>query len=85
MTREIPVIDLAPFRDGGAADRKRVAGELAKACETLGFLVVSGHGVPAADGAALYEAALRFFDLPLAEKLAVRRPRDDQNRDYIPY
>lgn len=82
---EVPVIDLALFRDGGAADRERIAGQVAEACETLGFLVVSGHGVPAADGEALYQAAQEFFDRPLAEKMTVRRPRNDQNRGYIPY
>jgi isopenicillin N synthase-like dioxygenase len=85
MTLEIPVIDLAPFRDGGADERKRVGDAVAHACETLGFLVVSGHGVPAAAGEALHRAALAFFDLPLSEKLRVRRPRNDQNRGYIPY
>ena len=82
---EIPVIDLAPFRDGSAADRKRVGDAVAHACETMGFLVVSGHGVPAATGAALYRTALQFFDTPLADKLCVRRLRNDQNRGYIPY
>jgi isopenicillin N synthase-like dioxygenase len=85
MALEIPVIDLMPFRDGGAADRARVAKAVADACETLGFLVVSGHGVPASTGAALHRAALAFFDLPLDEKLCVRRPHNDQNRGYIPY
>ena len=28
---------------------------------------------------------MSFFDLSLDEKLAVRRPRNDQNRGYIPY
>jgi len=81
----VPVIDLAPFRYGGAVDRERVAAQVAEACETLSFLVVSGHGVPAVDGEALYQAAHEFFDRPLAEKLTVRRPRNDQNRGYIPY
>ena len=63
----------------------RVAGEVAAACQSLGFLVVAGHGVPAADGDTLYGEALKFFDRPLDEKLTVRRPRDDQNRGYIPY
>jgi len=81
----VPVIDLAPFRYGGAVDRERVAAQVAEACETLGFLVVSGHGVPAVDGEALYQAGHEFFDRPLAEKLTVRRPRNDQNRGYIPY
>lgn len=83
--REIPVVDLAPFRDSSAADRKRVAAEVAQACETLGFLVVSGHGVLPADGGELHAQALRFCDRPLAEKMTVRRPRNDQNRGYIPY
>ena len=43
------------------------------------------HGVPAEDGATLHRTALDFFDLPLDEKLAVRRPKNDQNRGYIPY
>ena len=85
MSQDFPVIDLAPFRGGDAVARRRVADSIAEACETLGFIVVSGHGVPAADGAALHKAGLDFFDLSLEEKLAVRRPRDDQNRGYIPY
>jgi isopenicillin N synthase-like dioxygenase len=82
---EIPVIDLAPFRNGNAAQRSQVAAKVAHACETLGFLVVSGHGVPGGDVTALHDQALRFFDRPLEEKLSVRRPRNDQNRGYIPY
>jgi len=82
---EIPVIDLAPFRNGSAAQRSQVAAQVAHACETLGFLVVSGHGMPGADVTALHDQALRFFDRPLEEKLSVRRPRNDQNRGYIPY
>jgi isopenicillin N synthase-like dioxygenase len=85
MTQDIPVIDLAPFRAGGAAGRQRVAAQVAEAWETLGFLVVSGHGIAPAEGAYLHAAALEFFDLPLDEKLKVRRPRNDQNRGYIPY
>jgi isopenicillin N synthase-like dioxygenase len=85
MTQDIPIIDLTAFREGDAADRTRIAGDIAEACETLGFLVVSGHGVPEADGDVLHKTALDFFDLPLDEKLLVRRPRNDQNRGYIPY
>lgn len=86
MPSEIPVIDLTPFQSGGsAAGRLAVAGEIATACETLGFLVVSGHGVPLLDSKALYAEAHKFFDRPLDEKLSVRRPRNDQNRGYIPY
>ena len=51
-------------------------------CPTFG---VRGHGVPKADVQALYEAAYGFFDLPLAEKQRVARPRPEQNRGYIGY
>ncbi len=85
MTRSIPVIDLASFRSGNAAGGDRVAAELNQALRTLGFAVISGHGPDPRVGEALHEAALRFFDLPRAEKLRVRRPRNDQNRGYIPF
>ena len=51
----------------------------------IGFLVIEGHGIDPAEGSQLYNSAMSFFDLSLDEKLAVRRPRNDQNRGYIPY
>jgi isopenicillin N synthase-like dioxygenase len=85
MRIDIPLIDLQPFRDGRSQGKQAVAKAVAHAWETLGFLVVTGHGVPAHEGRELHAAATAFFDLPLAEKLAVRRPKNDQNRGYIPY
>ncbi|MBH68067.1 MAG: 2OG-Fe(II) oxygenase [Rhodospirillaceae bacterium] len=85
MTLDIPVIDLSPFRGGSAGGKVEVAQAVASAWETIGFLVVEGHGVDPAEGADLHASALAFFDLPLHEKLTVRRPRNDQNRGYIPY
>ncbi|MEO1777104.1 MAG: GTP-binding protein, partial [Pseudomonadota bacterium] len=41
--REIPVIDVAPFRDGTA--RAAVAEAVAQACESIGFFVITGHGI----------------------------------------
>lgn len=38
----VPVIDIAPFLAGGAADKARVAAELDAACRDIGFLVISG-------------------------------------------
>ena len=44
---------------------------------------MTGHGVPGTVIADLVAQSYAFFDLPLAEKLAVRRPRPEQNRGYI--
>jgi isopenicillin N synthase-like dioxygenase len=71
-----PVIDLR-------AGRLDVARQVGSACEEIGFFGVTGHGVPSEVIADLVAQAYAFFALPLAEKLAVRRPRPEQNRGYI--
>ena len=81
----IPIIDFTAFRSGEPDDRRRVARELGDAAESLGFAVIGGHGLPRTLGEDLREVALRFFNLPLEEKLKVRRPKNDQNRGYIPF
>ena len=85
MADHIPVIDLAPIISGDPGARIQAAKELGSAAQTLGFAVVAGHGIDPLIGTALRDTALRFFDLPLEEKMAIRRPKNDQNRGYIPY
>ena len=85
MTDQIPVIDLESFPSGDRATRVRIAKQLGSAAETLGFVVISGHGIDPAIGNVLKEAAVRFFDLPRVTKMIIRRPTNDQNRGYIPY
>ena len=71
----VPVVDIGPFLDGSA--RERVAAEVAAACEDIGFLVVTGHGVPQALIDDLDSVSREFFDLPLDEKKQVAmRPGD---------
>ena len=59
---EVPVIDIAPLRDG--ADAARVGAELARAATEVGFLYVRNHGVDAALVERARRAALDFFRLP---------------------
>jgi isopenicillin N synthase-like dioxygenase len=80
----VPIIDIAPFLHGSEADRQRVAASVDEACRQIGFLVIEGHGVPAALIAETEAVSRRFFDLPLAEKMAVKRPAPDVTRGYIP-
>lgn len=82
---QIPILDLAPLHGTDEAAKAALAREVDAIGREIGFFVVTGHGFDPALGTALHDAALRFFDLPLEEKLAVRRPRNDQNRAYIPY
>lgn len=81
----VPLIDLSPFREGSRAGKQAVATAFDEACQRSGFLVLSGHGVPEGIQEELYRVAGEFFDLPLPEKLRIRRLRHEQNRGYIPY
>ena len=82
---EIPLIDLGPYFAGGHADKKRVADEISRACERIGFFMVAGHGVDPALCEQARSLSRAFFDLPLEEKLAIRRAQDDMAvRGYEP-
>jgi isopenicillin N synthase-like dioxygenase len=78
----IPVIDIAPFLNGDAKGQEAVAREVDNACSALGFLIISGHGVP--DGLIddMRTVSRAYFDLPLEEKLQLRMP-PDRYRGYI--
>lgn len=81
----VPAIDITPFLDGrGTPKGACVTQEVARACETSGFLVVAGHRVPEDLIAAMYDVTFRFFELPLEEKLRCRPPREGVNRGFTP-
>src|SRR5947209_7141155 len=78
----VPIIDLSPYRSGTPEGKAKVAAEVGQACRDIGFLVVTGHGVPNELITKTYETAKAFFDLPLAEKAKSDRPAVDQVRGY---
>jgi isopenicillin N synthase-like dioxygenase len=61
---KIPAIDIAPFLAGDPAGKRQVAEAFARACEEIGFVVISGHGIPVATIERLFERSFAFFDLP---------------------
>ncbi len=75
----IPVIDIAPLRDGG--DAAGVAAALLAASRDLGFIYVSGHRIPGAVIAAAREAAYAFFRAPAADKK--RYAISDRHRGWL--
>ncbi len=80
----VPVIDIAPFRGGTPEAKQRVADQVGDACRDIGFLVVTGHGVPDALIKETYDSAKAFFDLSEDQKARVERPAPDQVRGYSP-
>ncbi|MFD0851919.1 2-oxoglutarate and iron-dependent oxygenase domain-containing protein, partial [Actinomadura adrarensis] len=60
----VPTLDLTPWFQGDKDDRKALAAQVDEALTEIGFLVVTGHGVPADLRAGIRAAAKRFFALP---------------------
>lgn len=73
----VPVLDLA-------APRERLVAELDRTCRETGFFQVVGHGVPPGVADAAWRAARAFFDLPLAERMAVAMPEPGYPYGYSP-
>ena len=84
MLLEVPVLDIATFRGGDATAKQRLAEEVGRAINHIGFLVIIGHGVDPDLIARVQTASKAFFDLPITEKNAVFRPAPDVTRGYIP-
>lgn len=85
MSTDFPIIDLTALlrSETAAAACPGIAREVRHACEATGFFAITGHGVPVAAITELVAQAYAFFDRPMSEKLAVKRPRPEQNRGYI--
>ena len=79
----VPLIDLAPLLAGGRAERLSVARAIGRACEDIGFFTIVGHGVDPELIERMDRVSRAFFDLPLADKQKVARPRPEQSRGYI--
>lgn len=62
----IPVIDITPLRDG--SDPASVAAALHEASQGLGFIYITGHGIPEDTIAAARAAAYSFFRAETAQK-----------------
>jgi isopenicillin N synthase-like dioxygenase len=66
----IPVVDLGPLRDG--SDKAGVARALHAASQSLGFIYVTGHGIPDAAIEAARRTAYAFFRGTPDDKASIR-------------
>ena len=68
MTASIPQVDLSLWRNGSAADRAALAATVDRALIESGFLMITGHGIPADLRAEIRAAARLFFGQPTTTK-----------------
>ena len=80
----IPLVDVAPLFGDDLAARRVVADAMADAASNVGFLYITGHGVPAGMIHRLEAQAAAFFTLPVAVKEAYYIGRSRAHRGYVP-
>jgi isopenicillin N synthase-like dioxygenase len=68
VASSVPLVDLGPWFEGTAEGKAAVAARIDEALRDSGFLLITGHGVPAELRTATREHARRFFALPDATK-----------------
>ena len=68
LAQRVPVIDISGLRTGSDAERRRVAREIGDAARSIGFLSITGHGIPTDLLRETFVQARAFFDLPQSEK-----------------
>ena len=66
----VPLVDLTPWFSGTAEERAELAAAVDRNLQRVGFLVVTGHGVPAELVAEVRRAGLDFFRQPEVNKSA---------------
>ncbi|MEO7448628.1 MAG: 2-oxoglutarate and iron-dependent oxygenase domain-containing protein [Humibacillus sp.] len=69
-TGHVPVIDVGPWFTGSDADRAEVAAAVDEALSSVGFMLITGHGVPSDVAAQVRSHARAFFALPEETKRA---------------
>ncbi len=75
MNDAVPVIDVADFVAGRAGALEAVARRVRDALTTVGFFVLTGHGVPPALIERTFAEAQRFHALPMNKKVTLKLNR----------
>jgi isopenicillin N synthase-like dioxygenase len=79
----IPIIDIAPLISKGTKQHSAIT-EIRKACETIGFFYVIGHGISRDVQVRILSTAKEFFALPQSIKRSVDVAKSRCFRGYVP-
>lgn len=81
--QDLPLIDISGYDLKSSLQRQKTIGEVERACRDIGFMYITGHGIPADTISAIRGAVTGYFDRPQQEKLRDRISRDNY-RGFIP-
>ena len=76
--RPLPVLDVGTALTGDPAAVRALAEQWREVWQTIGFMCIVNHGVPAETIQALEAEAKRFHDLPMDVKMSVKVTRDQK-------
>lgn len=82
-TFRIPLVDFSAFRSGITSGRRQVADDVVRGFKEVGFIYLTGHGIPSETIENVYKKSAEFFKLPeeIKEQIAWDDPR--ANRGYV--
>ncbi|MGW8377570.1 2-oxoglutarate and iron-dependent oxygenase domain-containing protein [Streptomyces sp. ODS28] len=83
-TLNVPLIDLSEWYSGDPTKRASLAARVDRACREVGFMQVTGHGVPRETAEGLAAAIDGFFGQAPEDKHRWRTPDPGINRGYSP-
>jgi len=84
LSHSVPVIDISAWQNGTEQERDFIAKAVAEACVTWGFLLLSGHGVPADIIDRIFAITYDFFDCSEQDKLLCNASGRKGGRGYFP-
>jgi isopenicillin N synthase-like dioxygenase len=79
----IPIIDIAALVAGPSEQAQAVAGDLGRACRDVGFFYITGHGIPEALMARVFDSSAALFSGPASVREAASFSGPGGNRGYI--
>ena len=82
--KHIPIVSLAAFLTRDEQRKQELAQVLGRVCREHGYFYVEHHGIPAHLLEQAESAVRAFFDLPLAEKMAINIANSPFHRGYVP-
>jgi isopenicillin N synthase-like dioxygenase len=82
--QSLPLVDVSALVRGESSGVEQTVEALRRAASEVGFLYVTGHGVPPERIEALESVASQFFALPEATKLEYHIGRSPNHRGYVP-
>jgi len=78
----IPIIDISPLRGSDPVKKLETVSKIKSACEEIGFMVVTNHGVKKDVVENAWETVAEFFDLPESEKSSYSAMSEDYPYGY---